>query len=46
MLRLTGTRGVSDWSELGSLTALKTVYADEALAAEIGSEHDFKLIIE
>lgn len=46
MLRLTGTRGVSDWSELDSLTALKTVYADEALAADIGSEHDFKLIIE
>ena len=46
MLRLTGTRGVSDWSDLGSLTALKTVYADKALAAEIGSEHDFKLIIE
>ena len=46
MLRLTGTRGVSDWSELDSLTALKTVYADKTLAAEIGSEHDFKLIIE
>ena len=46
MLRLTGTRGVSDWSELDSLTALKTVYADETLAAEIGSGHDFKLIIE
>ena len=46
MLRLTGTRGVSDWSELDSLTALKTVYADETLAADIGSEHDFKLIIE
>lgn len=45
-LRLTGTRGVSDWSELDSLTALKTVYADETLAADIGSEHDFKLIIE
>ena len=46
VLRLTGTRGVSDWSELDSLTALKTVYADETLAAELGSKHDFKLIIE
>ena len=45
-LRLTGTRGVSDWSALESLTALKTVYADETLAADIGSEHSFKLIIE
>lgn len=45
-LRLTGTRGVSDWSALESLTALKTVYADETLAADIGSKHDFKLIIE
>ncbi len=45
-LRLTGTRGVSDWSALDSLTALKTVYADGTVAADIGSEHDFKLIIE
>ncbi len=45
-LRLTGTRGVSDWSALESLTALKTVYADETIAADIGSEHSFKLIIE
>ena len=45
MLRLTGTRGVSDWSELDSLTALKTVSADKPLAAELGSKHDFTLII-
>lgn len=45
-LRLTGTRGISDWSELDLLTALKTVYADKTLAADIGSRHEFMLIVE
>lgn len=46
VLRLTGTQGVSDWSALDGLTALKTVYADKTLAADIGSKHEFKIIIE
>ena len=46
MLRLTGTRGVSDWSELDSLTALKTVYIDEGLAGSFTGEHGFELITE
>lgn len=46
MLRLTGTRGVSDWSELDSLTALKTVYIDEGLAGSFTGEHGFEVITE
>ena len=34
-LRLTGSRGVSDWSELSALTGLKTVYSDAELAGEL-----------
>ncbi len=48
-LRLTGCSGISDWSELKSLTGLKTVYADADLAHELGdiaAEVGFELIIE
>lgn len=48
-LRLTGSRGISDWSELGSLSGLKTVYADAELAAELRSvaaTAGFELIVE
>ena len=46
MLRLTGTRGVSDWSELSSLTALKTVYIDDGLSDSFTGEHQFEIITE
>ena len=46
VLRLTGTRGVSDWSELDSLTALKTVYIDEGLAGSFTGEHQFEIVTE
>ena len=46
VLRLTGTRGVSDWSELDSLTALKTVYIDEGLSDCFTGEHQFEIIKE
>lgn len=46
MLRLTGTQGVSDWSSLDTLTALKTVYVDKALSECFGQEHGFELIVE
>ncbi len=46
MLRLTGTRGVSDWSALDSLTALKTVYIDDGLADSFTGEHSFEIIKE
>ncbi len=46
VLRLTGTRGVSDWSELDSLTALKTVYIDAGLADSFTGEHGFEVITE
>ena len=46
MLRLTGTRGVSDWSALDSLTALKTVYIDTQLADSFTGEHGYKVITE
>ena len=48
-LRLTGSRGISDWSELESLTGLKRVYADGELAAELrglAASAGFELIIE
>ena len=46
VLRLTGTRGVSDWSELDSLTALKTVYIDDTLSDSFTGEHQFEIVIE
>ena len=46
ILRLTGTRGVSDWSELDSLTALKTVYIDSGLSDSFTGEHQFELVKE
>ena len=46
MLRLTGTRGVSDWSELDSLTALKTVYIDNGLSDSFTGEHQFEIVRE
>lgn len=48
-LRLTGSRGISDWSELESLTGLKRVYADSELATELrglSASAGFELIIE
>jgi len=48
-LRLTGSRGISDWSELESLTGLKRVYADSELAAELrglSASAGFELIVE
>ena len=46
MLRLTGTRGVSDWSAIDSLTALKTVYIDPQLADSFTGEHGYKVVTE
>lgn len=46
MLRLTGTRGVSDWSALDSLTALKTVYIDPQLADSFKGEHGYNVVTE
>lgn len=46
MLRLTGTRGVSDWSALDSLTALKTVYIDPQLADSFTGEHGYMVVTE
>lgn len=46
MLRLTGTRGVSDWSELDSLTALKTVCIDNGLSDSFTGEHQFEMVRE
>ena len=45
-LRLTGTRGISDWSELDTFTALKTVYIDDALSDSFTGEHQFEIVIE
>ena len=45
-LRLNGTQGVASWSELDSLTALKTVYIDRNQAADFSGEHEYKLVIE
>lgn len=46
LLRLTGTRGVSDWSSLTALTALKTVYIDADMQADFTGEYGFELIVE
>ena len=46
MLRLTGTRGVSDWSALDSLTALKTVYIDDGLSSSFTGEHQYQIVTE
>lgn len=46
MLRLTGTRGVTDWSALDSLTALKIVYIDSSLSASFTGEHGFETVTE
>lgn len=46
LLRLTGTRGVSDWSGLTALTALKTVYIDKDMQADFTGEYGFELIVE
>ena len=46
MLRLTGTRGVSDWSTLDSLTALKTVYIDDGLSSSFTGEHQYQIVTE
>lgn len=45
-LRLTGTRGVSNWGELDSLSALKTVYIDAGLESSFTGEHVFQTVIE
>ena len=45
-LRLTGTRGVSDWSALEQLSALRTVYVDEDLAAQLAGEYQFEIVTE
>lgn len=46
MLRLTGTRGVSDWSVLDMLTALKTVYIDDGLSSSFTGEHQYQIVTE
>lgn len=46
MLRLTGTRGVSDWSALDSLTALKTVCIDDGLSSSFTGEHQYQIVTE
>ena len=46
MLRLTGTRGVSDWSALDMLTALKTVYIDDGLSSSFTGEHQYQIVTE
>ena len=46
MLRLTGTRGVSDWSALDMLTALKTVYIDDGLSSSFTGQHQYQIVTE
>ena len=49
LVETAGSRGISDWSELESLTGLKRVYADSELAAELrglSASAGFELIIE
>lgn len=46
VLRLSGTCGVTDWSALDTLTALKTVYIDDELKSCFTGEHGFEIIAE
>ena len=46
MLRITGTRGASDWSALSQLTALNTVYIDAGLKDSVAQDGGFEVIIE
>ena len=46
ILRLTGTRGVYDWSALSQLSSLKNVYIDSELSDYMPESANFEIIVE
>lgn len=48
-IRLSGTRGIADWSELTLLTSLETVYIDEGLQSAfsgLGTDAGFEIVVD